>query len=125
VPRPTPGRTLAQQYFDARQHFDRVELRRPTVRVHLAPTIYSPCYLVSIWYRPDLNPRIRVLDPQIPRDTRHLYPSGNLCVYWHEWDNTMGFGTELIPWIAEWLLTYEIWQVTRVWGAPAHEATKE
>lgn len=111
-------RTLGQQFLDAQGHFDRVELARDAVRVHLTPTPYSPTYLIAIEYYPDRSPRIRVIEPQLLRGTPHRFQGGTLCVYWREWDNTMGFGTELIPWIAEWLRTYEIWQVTGTWEAP-------
>ncbi len=121
------ARTLALQYFDAARHFDAVQLLPGRgVRVRLQPTPFSPTYLVQIDYRPVGKPTIWLLSPKPSSRPRHTYGDGSLCVYWHEWNNTMGFGTALIPWIAEWLYFYEIWLATGTWEAPesTHEGPK-
>lgn len=44
-----------------------------------------------------------------------------LCLYdprSDDWDRTVPFDRTLIPWAAEWLAQYELWQLTGTWTAP-------
>ncbi|MCW1431349.1 hypothetical protein [Novosphingobium sp. JCM 18896] len=75
-------------------------------------------------------PVARVLSPLSPREDKaipHLYglyddPRGaELCLYYPdgaEWSEGMLLAETIVPWTAEWLFYYEMWQVTGTWGGP-------
>jgi hypothetical protein len=110
--------TLMQQYLDARRHFRHVTVSRGSISVPLRPTGQSPTYQVRIDYVPEKAPRVFVVSPSLVGRPPHTYRQGNLCLYWHEYDNSMGFGETIIPWTAEWLYFYELWRVCGTWLAP-------
>jgi hypothetical protein len=110
--------TRVEQYRDASRHFLGVELTRTGIALPLRPTELSPTYRVRVDYVPEKSPRIYVVSPKIIDGAKHRYRDGSLCVYWHEYDNTLGFGETIVPWTAEWLYFYELWQVHGKWLAP-------
>ncbi len=114
------GRSLTrmEQYLDTKRHFRRVELTATGIALPLRPTWLSPTYRVRIDYIRERPPRIYIVTPELVPNAKHTYPDGRLCVYWHEYDNTLGFGDTIVPWTAEWLYLYELWQVHGKWLAP-------
>lgn len=92
-----------------------------TWKGELQPQAGSPVYKVSIRYRGGALPEIKVLRPQIRPDAPHLYSGGLLCLYWpkdRNWNHRKLVAETLIPWVAQWLLFYEIWLDTGEWLGP-------
>lgn len=53
------------------------------------------------------------LDPLAP----HRYPDGTLCLFYpkdRSWGPRLLLADTIIPWAAEWLMFYELWQDTGV-----------
>jgi len=51
----------------------------------------------------------------------HVYKNGVLCLYYPPDDglkNTDLISKKIIPWVAEWLLYYEIFLLTGKWKGP-------
>jgi hypothetical protein len=110
--------TILEQFLDVRQHFSGVTVTRGSMTVPLRPTPLSPTYHVRIDYRPEKSPRVFVVRPSLTGNPPHVYREGNLCLYWHDYDNTMSFRETIVPWTAEWLYFYELWQTCGQWLAP-------
>lgn len=112
--------TLVEQYLEARHRFRGVKLLRGGITLPLRPTPLSSTYTIRIDYKPTEPPRVFVVEPQLVGKPPHRYYSdgGRLCLYWHDYHNSMGFGESIVPWTAEWLYFYELWQVHGKWLAP-------
>ena len=111
--------TLMQQWLDARNKFRGVRWTRSGITLPLRPTVESPTYQIRIDYDPNVPPKVFVMSPRLVTDPPHVYGNGRLCLYLHEYDNSMGFGETIVPWTAEWLYFYELWQEQGEWLAPA------
>lgn len=90
----------------------------------LQPTPVSPVYTVRLRYNGSY-PRVHVLepkpDPGHQRRLPHVYSGNELCLYTPgEWKRSMPLATTVIPWIAEWLLHYELWLATDGWSGGGH-----
>ena len=76
-------------------------------------------YKVQIRYRENTNPRVFIKKPKIKPSTEyHMYPDGALCLYDHReepWTNKMRIHETIIPWVAEWLIYYELWLLSGLW----------
>ncbi len=110
--------TKMEQFLDTRNHFRGVALTRSGIALPLRPTSESATYEIRIDYAPTTSPKVFVLSPALVGNAPHVYKRGYLCLYWHEYENSMGFGDTIVPWTAEWLYFYELWQVTGEWLAP-------
>jgi hypothetical protein len=103
---------------------------RLVCRGKIQPTETSAVYRVEVCYKPWSAPKVTVLDPVIkPETTLHFYKDGTLCLYdWREqpWQKRLRLADTVIPWLAEWLLFYEIYQLTGKWLGPSamHAAAK-
>jgi hypothetical protein len=97
----------------------RVNGDRLVCRGRLQPTERSPQYKVEVAYRYGDNPKIWVVDPEIPYEKAiHMYADGSLCLYdWREqpWKESYHLYDTILPWTAEWLLYYEIYRMTGKW----------
>jgi hypothetical protein len=100
---------------------------------------FSRAYQVRIvWHRwlddeslrlASTAPRVVVIDPPL-RDrggerVPHLYPAcfgGSRICCWdpatNDWDESKPIGEILIPFIEQWLCSYELWRVSGEWPAP-------
>jgi hypothetical protein len=103
-----------------------------TVEGLIQPTEASVPYRVRIEYAVGNTPQVTVVDPVLrPREENgripHVYPGNKLCLYLPnsgEWTPDRSLPHSFVPWIAEWLLHYEVWLVTGVWcggGVDPHE----
>lgn len=88
----------------------------------LQPTLKSREYTIKVLQpghaRP--GPRVYVLDPVIT-DWIHRLKDGALCLYYppdRDWNEEKIMAYTIIPWAAEWLYWYEIWQETGEWYGP-------
>lgn len=92
-------------------------------RGELQPREMSPVYTVRISYRPGvgMTPKVKVLTPEIAKNAPHTYPGGHLCLYWPKdmnWTERMFLADTIVPWTAEWLAFYELWEETGKWLGP-------
>lgn len=95
------------------------------------PSDESQQYKIQIAYAYDGAPQCRILEPQIAVDPQiHMYKNGTLCLYdWREqsWNPVYHLSETVIPWIAEWLVYYELFQMTGRWlgKAASHDEPKQ
>lgn len=86
----------------------------------LQPTALSPNYAIDLRYRLGRRPEVHVVDPQLEAQDgllpHHYADSGGICLsLGYEWDLSLHLALTTIPWTAEWLFHYEIWQFTGEW----------
>lgn len=88
----------------------------------IQPTDHSPFYEFQLTLAQHRTPQVRIVDPEIPwHPDIHMYSNGTLCLYdhrqrrWHEDDD---LHRSVIPWLAEWLVCYELYQFTEKWHGP-------
>lgn len=92
----------------------------------IKPTPISDTYKVEVSKRQgSRRARVVVLDPPIAsaEDEKlpHVFPGNELCLHYPgEWDGSR-IDETLLPWIAEWLLHYELWRATGAWHGGGHE----
>jgi hypothetical protein len=83
------------------------------------PTDDTDKYRVKIICESDKSPQIIILEPRIEVTEKegfniHIYPNGSLCLFYpkeFEWTNNTTVAENLIPWINEWILYYEIYKL--------------
>jgi hypothetical protein len=72
-------------------------------------------------------PHVRILSPEIEPSTKiHMYPTGDLCLYKpseQPWMESDYIHEKIVPWIAEWLVYYELFKIIGQWLGP--EATHD
>lgn len=92
----------------------------------LRPTPLSQEYTIRMKYRYEKHPDVYVISPKpLPLaegETKlpHVYDQQeqHLCLYFrkgNEWTADKRLSETVVPWIAEWLYFYEIWQYTGKW----------
>jgi hypothetical protein len=85
----------------------------------LRPLATSRAYIVSVDYRARRTPVVRVLstlDGRPGEALPHVYDDGSLCLHERgDWSPEMLIADSIVPWAAEWLAYYEIWQATGEW----------
>ncbi|GAB3962970.1 hypothetical protein GCM10028805_65140 [Spirosoma harenae] len=97
----------------------------------LTPSNISNTYKVKLNYKRGEGVNFKVLEPKLElaegkTSLPHVYSTDRqeLCLYYpksKEWDSSMLFTKTIIPWACEWLLHYEIWQITGEWhGGGVH-----
>lgn len=82
---------------------------RYRVRIELEPVRLPHVYIEA----PQLRPRRR--SSTVP----HTYASDEPCLFWPEgrdWSSSMAICDTVVPWLAEWLVFYELWLVTGEWA---------
>ena len=64
-------------------------------------------------------PLVRIVYPIIKTDIEcHMYRSGHLCLYYKEdrsFTNDSNLYNTIIPWTAEWIVYYELYQLGHGW----------
>jgi hypothetical protein len=97
----------------------------------MKPDKDSVQYSVKIIYTGRKAPKVYITYPKIPVNSKtHMYPDGSLCLYYPKddpWRRGKHIHETIIPWTAEWLVYYEIYQVTGAWLGPeqSHSVRKE
>jgi hypothetical protein len=91
----------------------------------IQPSSIMPIYTITIEFRGDNMPRVRVLSPTLVEKPPHYYHSLNcLCLYkpadFH-WIGTKPICNYIIPWAKCWLYFYEVWKETGKWFGPEAE----
>lgn len=95
----------------------------------LQPTEHSPVYHIKIELSPGKYPKVWVTSPKIADNAPHRYPDKSLCLFYpkdNSWQENMSIADTIVPWTAEWLFYYELWQETgKFWGPEApHQGPK-
>lgn len=85
-------------------------------------------YQIKIDCTPGRPPKVFVLNPGVEYRNHahtHFYPADNsLCLYYPgdlNWSDKHHLHDKTIPWLAEWLVFYELYQITGRWEGPAVE----
>jgi hypothetical protein len=93
----------------------------------IQPTPLSVTYVVRVGYAIGRRaPRVTVVHPELRAEEveslPHVYAEDNLCLcYPWQWDDGKLISRTIVPWAAEWLLHFEIWQATGTWHGGGHE----
>jgi hypothetical protein len=118
--------TLEMQRFHMMHRFPTLEYhrdgKRATWRGSLRPRDDSQLYHVTVRYSIDDIPQVRITSPPLAERAPHVYPDGSLCLYWPDewrWQPTMLLAETIVPWVAHWLLFYELWLDTGEWLGPS------
>jgi hypothetical protein len=97
----------------------------------LQPSKEMPIYTVSIEYRENSMPKVKVLDPPLVEEPPHYYHKADcLCLYKPDnfkWTATKPMSNYIVSWTACWLYFYEVWKEKKVWLGPEanHDRNKE
>lgn len=95
---------------------------------NLAVMPVFPVYTVSITYRGNLGPLVRVLKPVLVEDPPHFYKkSKSLCLYHprnYNWTKQKLIAKDILSWTAAWIYFYEKWLQTGKWYGPEVEHTE-
>ncbi len=88
----------------------------------LQPADGCASYNVQIEHHKNGIPKVRVLSPFILPSTKiHMYEDGSLCLYYppeDPWRRSDNIHEKIIPWIAEWLVYYELFLIHGKWLGP-------
>jgi hypothetical protein len=95
---------------------------RLTCKATICPSPDCDRYLIRIRYDYEKVPRVEIRQPKItPSSKIHMYGCGALCLYDPRetpWQRTDNVHEKIIPWIAEWLVYYELYQIYGKWLGP-------
>lgn len=81
-------------------------------------------YKIKIEWTAGTSPRVVILNKDIePKNEIHMYKDRSLCLYYPpdlKWRNHLKIADYIVPWVVEWIVFYEIFQMTGKWlGAEA------
>ena len=130
----SPVLSMPSQIAGMREHFPGFRLEawrngraRWVGEIH--PGDVCSVYEVRIDYRLGRAPKVRVVKPELARNSRdetvpHRYSDGSLCLYYPrhgEWGPESAIAETIVPWACEWLYYYELWHATGEWlGGGVH-----
>jgi hypothetical protein len=81
-----------------------------------------PVYTVSINYRGNLRPLVRILKPALVEDPPHFHKENiSLCLYhsrYYHWTKEKLIAKDIVSWTAAWIYFYEKWLQTGKWYGP-------
>jgi hypothetical protein len=84
-----------------------------------------PIYTISIVYRGDLIPMVRVIKPELIEEPPHFYHENEtLCLYHpknYRWTKERLIAKDIVSWAAAWIYFYEVWLQKGVWYGPEAE----
>ena len=89
-----------------------------------------PIYNVSIEYRGNLRPVVKVNSPALVEDSPHLHSDNSLCLYHpnnFKWSSDKLIAKEIMQWTIAWIYFYEYWLQTGEWIGPeaSHNTEKK
>lgn len=86
------------------------------------PTTQSVFYTIRLKYDGSHRPTVHIIDPVLPYDRKaHMFKDKSLCLYYPKeqpWSNNLSISQTIIPWTAEWLVYYELYQYYGKWLGP-------
>ncbi|WP_460577313.1 hypothetical protein, partial [Hymenobacter coalescens] len=101
------------------KHYPRFKFNLTRTMLRCIYAIPSPTsdklYKTEITYTPPMAPKVHILDPPIEMNKHtHVYADDSLCLY-YPGDLSWSYGThhiydKIIPWIAEWIVYYELYR---------------
>ena len=124
--------TLIKQYYIIESKYRNLiiekqrDLNSATFDFNIIPSELSQAYTVRMVLSKNNNPKIYVLHPKIKTRKKkrppHIYDfdEGRICLFLPREINSYSCYDKIVPWIAEWLLFYEIWLVTGNWNGGGH-----
>lgn len=81
-----------------------------------------PTYTVSIQYRGNKNPIVKVISPALVENAPHIYPTEKILCLYHpsnfNWKKGKLIANEIMDWTAAWIYFYEVWLQTNKWYGP-------
>lgn len=85
----------------------------------IKPTEDCDEYRIYIQYVPGAPPQVFINSHRIKPSKRiHMYSNGALCLHYPpdvKWKHRTSVAAYTIPWIAEWVVCYELWKLTGKW----------
>ncbi len=82
---------------------------------YIQPTEYSTHYKIRLVYPVWRIPKVYIVEPKVKQSVDiHIYPQGHLCLYHPKetpWKDSHHISHTIIPWTAEWLVFYELYQI--------------
>lgn len=88
----------------------------------IRPTDQSDPYTVRVSFTEWGVPEVRIVKPRIAHNSAiHMYRNGTLCLYHpptQPWSGALDLHKTIIPWIAEWLVYYELYLTEGKWLGP-------
>ena len=90
-----------------------------------------PIYTVSITYRGDRRPIVKVINPPLVDTAPHIYPTQkDLCLFHpdnYHWTADKLISRNIVSWTATWIYFYEVWLQSGVWYGPEakHDIPKQ
>lgn len=88
----------------------------------LQPKVIFPVYTVSITYRGNAAPLVRVLKPELVEKPPHFYRLQKaLCLYHpnnFKWTKEKLIAANIVAWSAAWIYFYEYWLRDGKWYGP-------
>ena len=88
----------------------------------ITPTDFSTTYKCRIKYEFGAVPEVTIMEPEIDYDfSAHMYKYKKLCLYdprEQPWSREYLIADTIIPWLAEWLVYYELYKITGKWEGP-------
>jgi hypothetical protein len=87
-------------------------------------------YNVSIEYRGNLRPVVKINSPALVEKPPHTFADKSLCLYHSDnfkWSTDKLIAKEIIQWTVAWIYFYEYWLQTGEWVGPevAHNTDKK
>lgn len=87
----------------------------------IRPHAYCEEYKIRIEYVSGQTPQVFITSHDIkPLAKIHMYKSGALCLFYPpdlKWTYRTKTADHTIPWVAEWIVAYELFQLTDKWEA--------
>jgi hypothetical protein len=80
-----------------------------------------PIYNVSVEYRGNLRPVVRVNSPALVEKPPHTFADKSLCLYHSDnfkWSSDKLIAREIMQWTVAWIYFYEYWLQTSKWVGP-------
>jgi len=109
------------EYLKCRVNMTKFEL---TCKGQICSDFTGKLFQIELRYSPFQIPRVFVRKPNIPPSIKiHMYSEGNLCLYHPDeinWNKKSMIYDLTIPRIAEWIMYYELWQLTGEWEGPEY-----
>lgn len=88
-----------------------------------------PIYTISITYRGNLSPLIKVLHPELVAEPPHIYQeTRTLCLYKpanYNWTKEKLIAKDIVSWTAAWIYFYEVWLQKGKWYGPEASHTNQ
>lgn len=80
-------------------------------------------YKVKVQQRQGCSPKVWIIEPEIMYDSKiHMFKAdSSLCLYDNRvapWRPSDFISLSIIPWIAEWIVLFELYQIYGTWLAP-------